>query len=166
MGKSVIIVDCDLRKPAPGGAELAQVLDGTVALEAAIQADPETGLHRLATRHGTAHASPADTLASPAFAALIRRLAEHYDLVVLDAPPALVVTDARVLSAISDAVVYAVRWARTPRGAVAEGLRELRSVDAPVTGIVLTMIDEARAAKTTVDGYTYYKGRFRDYYRD
>ena len=46
---------------------------------------------------------------------------------------------------ISDAVVYAVRWGRTPRGAVAEGLRELRSVDAPIAGIALTMIDEARA---------------------
>jgi Mrp family chromosome partitioning ATPase/LPS O-antigen subunit length determinant protein (WzzB/FepE family) len=166
MGKSAIIVDCDLRKPAPGGTELARVLDGTTPLETAIQTDAETGLHRLATRHGDARTSPADILASPEFAALVRRLAEHYDLVVLDAPPALVVTDARILSAISDTVVYAVRWGRTPRGAVLEGLRELRSVDAPIAGIVLTMIDEARAAKTTVDGYTYYKGRFRDYYRD
>lgn len=166
MGKSAIIVDCDLRKPASGGADLAAIIDGTLPLEAAIDADPETGLHRLATRHGAAHASPADILASPAFAALVRRLAEHYDLVILDAPPAVVVTDARVLSAISDAVVYAVRWGRTPCGAVLEGLKELRSVDAPIAGLVLTMLDEARAAKTTVDGYTYYRGRFRDYYRD
>ncbi len=168
MGKSAIIVDCDLRKPAAAGPDLAAVLEGSAPLEDAIRVDPETGLHHLAPRPapGAPYASPADILASAGFGALVRRLAEHYDLVVLDAPPALVVTDARVLSAISDTVVYAVRWGHTPRGAVLEGLRELRSVDAPIAGIVLTMIDEAHASRQAVDGYVYYKGRFRDYYRE
>ena len=173
MGKSAIIVDCDLhqraaRQPEAHGPGLRAVLDGSASLADAIHADPDTGLHFLAARPvaGAPYASPADILASEGFAALIRRLAEHYDLVVLDAPPALVVTDARILSAISDSVVYAVRWGRTPRGAVLEGLKELRSVDAPIAGIVLTMIDEARAARHAVDGYVYYRGRFRDYYVD
>jgi len=91
-------------------------------------------------------------------------LSEQYDLVILDTPPTLVVTDARIVSRIADAVVYAVRWDSTPRGAVIEGLKELKSIDAPITGIVVTMVNENRASKYTYDGYSYYRGQYRGYY--
>ena len=63
----------------------------------------------------------------------------------------------------ADAVVYVVRWDHTPRGAVAEGLRELAAVGAPIRGVALTMINEVRAARHPVDGYVHYRGRYRDY---
>ena len=93
----------------------------------------------------------------------ITDLTARYDLVVLDTPPTLVVADARQLCAAADAVVYVVRWDHTPRGAVAEGLRELAAVGAPIRGVALTMINEARAARHPVDGYVHYRGRYRDY---
>ena len=93
----------------------------------------------------------------------MRTLSARYDLVVLDTPPTLVVADARQLCAAADAVVYVVRWDHTPRGAVAEGLRELAAVGAPIRGVALTMINEARAARHPVDGYVHYRGRYRDY---
>ena len=86
------------------------------------------------------------------------------DLVILDTPPALVVTDARIISRLADAVVYAVRWDSTPRGAVIEGLKELKTVNAPIAGLVLTMVNEARASSYAYDGYSYYRGRYKDYY--
>ena len=110
-------------------------------------------------------ANAADVLASPDFRALVRTLSERYDLVVLDTPPALVVSDARILCTVADAVVYAVRWNHTPRGAVLEGLRELRSMNAPIAGIALTMLNEATASRYSLDGYVYYRGRFAGYYR-
>lgn len=174
MGKSAILVDCDLRLPAlarmipddgdrPG---LMAVLAGTCNIADAIYQDKESGLHVLLTkaseRQGAINA--ADTLSSHRFQQLIKMLCENYELVILDTPPALIVTDARILARLADAVVYAVRWDKTPRGAVLEGLKELRSVNAPIAGMAMTFINEARATRYSYDGYSYYKGRYKDYY--
>lgn len=174
MGKSAIIVDCDLRMPAlskvlqagqdtPG---LLSVINDTSTVEDAIYVEPDTGLHVLMTRPSerTAKINAADVLASQRFRNLVQELSETYDLVVLDTPPTLVVTDARIVSGLADACVFAVRWDSTPRDAVKEGVKELLSVNAPLIGVVMTMVNEQRASKYAYDGYSYYKGRYRDYY--
>ena len=173
MGRSTIIVDCDLRQPSAGlslGADkgrlgLLSILDGTATLEEAIHVDPDSGLHVLLSGRDGARTptSPADLLASARFAELVRVLEGHYDLVILDAPPALVLADARILSSLCDAVVYAVRWDSTPRDAVLDGLAELAAIDAPVAGIVLTMLNESRAARYASAGYGTYRRRFSRY---
>jgi capsular exopolysaccharide synthesis family protein len=174
MGKSAIIVDCDLRMPSlakvlqvddetPG---LLSILNESASVEDAVYREPETGLHVLMTRPAerTAKINAADVLASDKFSDLISDLKKTYDLVVIDTPPTLVVTDARIVSELADAVVFAVRWDKTPRAAVQEGLRELTSVNAKISGVVLTLVNEQRASKYSYDGYSYYKGRYRDYY--
>jgi succinoglycan biosynthesis transport protein ExoP len=176
MGKSAIIVDCDLRLPAlsrlvaSGGEDrkgLISVLDGSAELEDAIYRDPETGLHVLMTyssERGGNTLNAADLLSSRKFEEIVRSLAESYDLVILDTPPVLVVTDARIISRLADAVVYAVRWDSTPRGAVLEGLKELNAIEAPLAGTVMTLVNEDKASRYAYDGYSYYKGRYKDYY--
>ena len=176
MGKSAIIVDCDLRLPAlakilktsddtPG---LLSVMEGTATVEEAVYKDQETGLHVLLTksREKPSQLNAADILASQKFRALVEDLSAKYDLVILDTPPTVVVTDARIVSKVADAVVYAVRWDDTPRGAVLEGLKELRTVNANVIGVVLTLVNETKAAKYAYQsyGYGYYKGQYKDYY--
>lgn len=174
MGKSAIIVDCDLRMPAlakvmkagddkPG---LLSVINDSATIEDAVYTDPDTKLDILMTRSSerTAKINAADVLSSQKFRNLIKTLSERYDLVVLDTPPTLVVTDARIVSALADAVVFAVRWDSTPRAAVQEGIRELLSVRAPLIGVVMTQVNEQRATRYAYDGYSYYKGRYRDYY--
>ena len=174
MGKSAIIVDCDLRLPAlarllnaaDGQPGLISVLEGTTEIEDAVFKDPESGLHVLMTRSGerNKNINAADILSSKKFEELIEELSQEYDLVILDTPPTLVVTDARIISKLADAVVYAVRWDSTPRGAVMEGLKELKSIDAPLAGVVMTLINEEKASRYSYEGYSYYKGRYKDYY--
>lgn len=177
MGKSAIIVDCDLRMPALSKAlqvdnddlGLLSVINGSASLEQAIFVEPSTGLHILMTKASerSLNINASDVLASHRFQVLLDYLSKHYDVVILDAPPTLVVTDARILASMVDAVVYAVRWDSTPREAVLEGLRELRSVDARVTtGAVLTMVNESKASKYAYEGYSYYRGHYRDYYEN
>jgi Mrp family chromosome partitioning ATPase len=103
-------------------------------------------------------------LSSQTFEKLIDQLTQSYDLVILDTPPSLVVTDARIISKLADAVVYIVQWNKTPRSAVNEGLKELLSVNAPVAGLVMTQVNEARASKYSYAGYKYYRGKYRSYY--
>lgn len=174
MGKSAIIVDCDLRLPSlarllnadDGKPGLLSVIDGTAELDEAIFLDPETGLHVLMTKPSEprSNLNAADILSSRKFNEILAALKNRYDLVILDTPPALIVADARILAAHADAVVYAIRWDHTPRGAVLEGLKELKSVNAPIAGVVLSLVNEARATKYAYDGYAYYKGRYKDYY--
>lgn len=176
MGRSAIIVDCDLRLHSlsnlfgeaderPG---LLSVLTGTATLEDAVRTDAETGLTVLTAQRGELAATTlnaADVVASEQFAGLIRRLAQSYDLVVLDTPPVLVVTDPRIIARLAESIVFVVKWDATPRGAVLEGLRELTSVNAPIAGLVLTMVDSDRVASYAYEGYGHYRSRYMDYYR-
>ena len=174
MGKSAIIVDCDLRLPSIaqlysddiGEHGLLSAIEGSVPIEEAIYRDPTTGLDVLMTTPGEPRSSvnAADILSSKRFEDIIEFLKSRYDLVILDTPPTLVVADARILASHVDAVVYVVHWDRTPRAAVQEGLRDLRSVKAPIIGVAFTMLNERRAARHSYDGYSYFKGRYRDYY--
>lgn len=174
MGKSAVIVDCDLRRPALGKvlhvdeaeAGLLSVINGSAPIEDALHLDPDTGLHVLMTKASERNAkiNAADVLASHRFRDLVTLLRSTYDIIILDTPPTLVVTDARIIAAMADAVVYAVRWDHTPRSAVLEGLRELTSVEAKITGLVMTMVNETKAAQYAYDGYGYHKGQYRDYY--
>ncbi len=119
MGRSAIIVDCDLRRPSlHTGLQnehedmigLRDVLEGTVTLQDACYQDEDTGLFVL-TSHSEASmaTNAADILASERFASIVRSLRERFDLVILDAPPILSVTDARIISPHADAVLYCVR---------------------------------------------------------
>lgn len=174
MGRSAIIVDCDLRRPSltdlfenrVGSSGLVSVLEGETSLEDAVDVEPSTGLHALMARDAGARAASnaADLLSSRRFGELLDELERLYDLVILDTPPVLVVTDARIMASRADAVLYAVKWDATPRGAVLEGLKELRSVGAPLTGVVMTMINESKAAYYNYEGYRYYKGYYKKYH--
>jgi capsular exopolysaccharide synthesis family protein len=174
MGKSAIIVDCDLRLPQLAGlvgAEdhahgLLSVLDGTVALVDAVFKDPDTGLHILTTvgSEQSSTLNAADILSSNKFSGLLKALSEDYDLVILDTPPTLVVADARIVARHADAVVYVVRWNATPREAIEEGLKSLRSVGTPITGLVLTQVNQRQAAGYSYGGYSAYGEKVRGYY--
>ena len=176
MGKSAVIVDCDLRLPALaellGGNDnapgLLSAIEGTATLDEAIYKDKDSGLHVLMTKPSEPRSTitAADILSSSKFDELSEELKAKYDLVILDTPPALAVADPRIVSAHADAVVYIVRWDHTPRGAVLEGLKELRRINAPIAGVVLSLVNEKKAARYAYEGYNSYRGRYRNYYVD
>lgn len=164
-GHSAIIVDCDLRMPSLGSTKnpdeprpgLLSLLEGKASLNDAILVQQGTGLHVLTAEPHEFHVdkNAADILMSDRFKRMLAKLRSIYDIVILDTPPTLAVTDARILAKCADAVLFAVRWGGTPTGAVIEGLKELQSVDAPIIGTVMTLVDEAKAAKHNQSGYNY-----------
>ena len=172
MGKKAILIDADLRrrtlhhtmgvKPVPG---LINLLDGAVPLEEAVRIDEKSGLHLLTVEK--TRVSPPDLLSSEAFMNLIKKLREEYDLVLLDAPPVLPVTDSRILAKMADALVYVVRWNDTPRDIVRHGLSELTSIGIHINGLVMTQVDRDKQNKYGYGygSYKYYKKSDR-YYTD
>ncbi|MDT8343706.1 MAG: polysaccharide biosynthesis tyrosine autokinase [Thermohalobaculum sp.] len=168
MGKRAVIVDCDIRRPTlhstfgiADGADLISVLDGSATLEDTIRVDEATGLHILPAIRSAGQS--ADILSSQRFAALIETLRARYDLVLLDTPPTLLVSDAGVVGRHADVAVYAVRWDHTPRETAAEGLQTLRDLGIAVAGTVVTLVDRKREAQYSYArygyGYGYYAGK-------
>lgn len=150
-GEKVILIDCDLRKPSlhgfakrHSGPTLIDFLLGEAKLEEVIVRDDLTGLHII-----TARAVPntaLDLLQSDTMGKLLVSLKSVYDLVILDTPAALPVTDARWLALHSDAVLHVVRWNHTKRDAVLTSLRQLTAFGYTRVGTVINRVDLSRHA--------------------
>jgi len=143
-GRRVLLVDGDLRRPRLDelfGLErtvgLTTALVGRVAPESAIQSTRTPGLDVLTS--GTLPPNPSELLQTEAMAQLVGRLSAGYDLVLIDAPPLLAVTDGALLAALSDGAIVVVRHASTRIDELRGGAERLQSVGARVLGTVITM---------------------------
>ncbi len=148
LGKSVLLVEADMRQPSFGsylqcqGGDLGQVVTREIRFEDAIARDPRLSADVLSS-HAMRH-YPADLFAGPGFAAFVDQVRERYDFIVIDAPPVLPAPDTRLLAQHADAVLYAVRWERTDKRLVLAGQRALADILAPITGMVLGQVDIRR----------------------
>ena len=114
VGRRVLLVDCDMRKPkvhqALGlrpEAGIAEVLSGEVAFEDALVHVDGMSLDVLAVR-GRPN-NPSELLGSPKMREIVTKAAESYDRIILDTPAALGVPDAKAVAELSDGVVMVVR---------------------------------------------------------
>ncbi|MFZ2950585.1 MAG: polysaccharide biosynthesis tyrosine autokinase, partial [Desulfuromonadaceae bacterium] len=138
----VLLVDCDLRRPAqntifkhsrtPG---LTEVLAGDVSPAGALHT---TGIENISLLSaGTIPPNPAEILCSDSMRDLLTGLRDSYDIIILDAPPVIPVTDAPLLTALTDMVVVVVESGRIPAKAAQRMKELLKTVQAPVAGFVL-----------------------------
>jgi len=86
---------------------------------------------------GPLPSNPAELLGGPQMELLIKRQRESYDYVVVDGPPILLVSEAKVLAKFVDGTVLVFNAGATRRGAALRTIRELKEVDATVVGCVL-----------------------------
>ena len=144
VGKQVILADCDLRRPRQHTVFGAANNEGvTTALtdESAplpLQATAVPGLRLLTSGPGVE--VPSDLLASPAMGRLMARLCEEADVVLLDAPPVAVATDATELASQVDGVLLTVTAGQTKRDAAQRARQLLEQVGARIVGAVLVHV--------------------------
>ncbi len=169
-GKSVLVVDCDLRRPTvhralgrPQDPGLVDLLLRREPLERVVQQDPGSPARFIAA--GTAHRNAAALLGSPELPELLRGLRERYDVVLLDSAPVLAVADPRLLSTMVDKTVFLVRWGHGDRGGVSEALKRLVAAGADIAGVALTRVDLRRNARYGFSDSAYYGRSVRYYYR-
>lgn len=163
-GQRTILIDCDLRKPSvneslgvPNGKGVAEILTGAIEIDDAVEIDLKSGLHYITA--GAKVPNPPDALGSNAMRQLIEDLTRRYDLVVLDTPPVLPVSDALVLLRHVDKSVFLVRWGSTRREAVLAGIRQVQEANGDLAGVVMTRVDIRRHQKYNYsDSYYYYRG--------
>ena len=144
-GVDVILVEADLRRPrlasylgTQEAIGLTDVLVGRTPVADVLQTWGPHGLRVLAS--GPRPPNPSELLGSDQMRLLLEDLEAQSDLVILDAPPLLPVTDAAVLAAISSGAILVVRSGKTTREQAGRAVEILEQVDAHIYGAVLNML--------------------------
>lgn len=144
-GKRVALIDADLRRPMIGeylGLErnvgLTTVLVGSAPAEQVIQPWGRDELYVLTS--GQIPPNPSELLGSEAMAKLLKELEDHFDVVIIDAPPLLPVTDAAVLAQGVGGVVLVVGSQAVKSTDLEKSLSALDMVDAALLGVVLNKL--------------------------
>ncbi|WP_166134299.1 polysaccharide biosynthesis tyrosine autokinase [Nocardioides ochotonae] len=156
-GKKTLLIEGDLRRPKASAAlgldhavGVTTVLVGKVSLEEAIQKHPGTDLRVLSA--GAIPPNPAELLQSHAMTELLAKIRNDFDVVIIDAPPLLPVTDAALLASHADGALLVVRYGSTTRDQLAQSVERLASVDAKALGLVMNMVPARRSGSY---GYGY-----------
>jgi capsular exopolysaccharide synthesis family protein len=156
----VALIECDLRRPLiadrlrlDGAVGTTSVLIGKVSLQDALQEYGDSGLRVLAC--GPIPPNPSELLQSHAMERLLTDLRSEFDVVILDAPPLLPVTDAALLATQADGAVVITRHGGTTRDQLTHAIERLDSVDAKVLGVVINMAPQRKVGSAYGYGYGY-----------
>lgn len=169
----VLLIDADMRQPTlslnfdfpPESPGLANLMAGTARLEDCIRSvgnldmlpagcltpsmlDPFDAPRLKSSSNSSSAVAPAqDLLSSPRLGRLLQILKSRYRHIIIDSPPAEIVSDALLLAQHSDAVIYVVKAQSTPVGQVRKSIAVLQQSQAPVFGVVLNQVDLRKARK-------------------
>ncbi|MCL2507587.1 MAG: CpsD/CapB family tyrosine-protein kinase [Oscillospiraceae bacterium] len=167
-GKSVLLIDCDLRKPAimnalgvkedkQGG--VIPIVKGTATYVDSIKFVKSLGIFVMPT--GGVTTKSTEILDMDAIKDVFKQARSEFDYIVVDTPPTHVVTDSLVLADMIDSLIFAVKSDYAKVNDVNETLEEIYNAGIEVAGVVLTMAEETDSSK-------YYKKkgyRYRRYGR-
>lgn len=158
-GRSVIVVDADLRRPKvteylglEPGAGLTDVLAGAAELMDAVQLFDD-GLFKVLGA-GAVAPNPGELLASGAMSQLLDKLRGDYDVVLLDSSPMLSVADSSGLAPLVDGVLLSVRYGSTTTVQLKHAATTLRRIRATILGVVLNVVPPG-ADLADAHGYDY-----------
>ena len=152
VGSRVLLIDADMRnghlayhfgQPNRGG--LSEVLKGAMQPHEALRRTSVEGLTLLSC--GSRTTNPAALLMRPNFRELLQRFSHEYDLVIVDTPPFLVVTDAAIVAGDAGATVLVLRSGMQSEEEIAETVRKLERSEARVTGAVFNAIPLTRSTR-------------------
>ena len=160
LGKSVVLVDCDMRRPAvhrSTGVEnrpgFVQCLTGHVDLSEALL--PVPGVANFSVIPcGPIPPNPAEVLSSQLTAELLGKLRSQFEFVLVDSPPILSVADSRILATLTDAAILITRAHSTPYDVVRRARSLLYGAGSRVLGVALNAVDFER------EGYGYSSGQY------
>lgn len=165
MGSRVLIIDADLRRPTIHNlfklerqVGLTNALLGSYTLDEVIKLSGIENLDLITA--GDIPPNPSELLSSNAMRKALSVLSDRYDLILIDSPPIIAVTDAAVLSTRTDAVLMVVSSGYVTRKEVARAIQLLQNVRANLLGVLLNGLD----IKRIYGSYYYYYHYYQYYY--
>lgn len=156
-GKTVIVVDSDLRRPTqhkvfgvPNNLGLTTaILDSSTPIEQQLQETRIPGVRVMTS--GPIPPNPAELLNSQRMSHLIETLKDEADVILFDTPPVLTVTDAAILSPQMDGCIVVVHTGETRRDTFVQAVERLQKTGGTIFGVVLNRLNPSRS------GYYYYQ---------
>jgi len=168
-GGKALLIDCDLRRPgvskllkATDGPTLLDLFNGTGTPDSVIQIERTSSMHYVAAKAGTTN--PQDLLGSQQMRSFLERMRSQYDLIVIDSPPVLAVSDSVILSHVVDRTVFVIRWETTPRAVALGALKTLRTNGGPIAGAVLSRVNVKKHAAFGYGDSAYHYHKYSEYY--
>ena len=146
-------------KPEDAIKTFADILMGEMGFDEALKLPGLDNLSILTS--GSLPSLPSELLSSSDTAALLEKLKERFDLILIDSPPVLAVADATILSSRVDAVILVYRVGKTARSALARAKTQLVDSGAQVKGVVLNNISPELEMRY---GYHYHYKYYGKYY--
>jgi capsular exopolysaccharide synthesis family protein len=154
-GKKVLLVDTDLRRPTvhkkfrlPNSLGIVNVIMNMEMISEVIHHDVTEGLDIITS--GVIPPNPSELLGSKKFQRFLDEMKDQYDTIILDSPPLLAVTDAQVLTTLSDGTVVVAQHGVTKKDEIMQAKSLLEKVKGNILGVVLSQIPEED------NGYYYY----------
>ena len=155
-GQRILLVEGDMRRPKitenlslESAVGLTTALVGQIHVLDAVQ---DSGIRNLSVlTSGTTPPNPSELLQSQAMTELLGELRRHFDVIIIDAPPLLPVTDAALLTSQSDGALLVVRHGKTTRDQLRHAVERIEAVGGRTLGVVLNMIPTRGGG----DGYGY-----------
>jgi len=161
IGLKVLVIDADLRRPSqhryfsvPVAVGLTDIVEGN--------ADPETSVKETQVPNvwiitaGSTTKTPAELLQSVQFDKLVDDISDNYDVVLIDLPPVLAVSDPLVVAPKVSGMMFVVRVASASREEVSNSLRRLHSTGADMVGCIVNAYGSGSkfASSAAYFGYT------------
>jgi capsular exopolysaccharide synthesis family protein len=151
-GSRTVLVDLDLHRPAAGkllgnsrAEGVVDVLLGSAQTGTTLQTHATLPISTISA--GSIKSVNPGMLEGDQLRKLIAQLSEEFDLVVLDTPPVLAISDPLFISELVDATVMVVAWRATPQACVDDALSALRGAGAPLAGILLNKVNFSKTGR-------------------
>lgn len=146
-GKKVLLIDCDFRKPTvhknfglPNAEGLTNILAQNKKIEESVNVTNVPNLYIITS--GPTPPNPAELLGTKRMKVVLNEFKQLFDIVLIDAPPVLAVTDAQILSTLSNGVIIVASYGQADKYALVKTKEYIEKVGGKVLGVVINKIPE------------------------
>lgn len=170
-GKSVLLIDADLRKPAvcktlgisiDGEKGVYDIVNGNKSFEESVKYIEKYNLYILVS--SSAVADPSETLASDGMAKIVAEAKKNFDYVVIDCPPAGVVADAAIIANYTDTMIFVTAEERVAIPQIEYALSDLMTTKTDILGCIYNRAGTGTLKIATEKAGGYFSNRYGGYY--
>lgn len=166
VGKKVLMVDADMRKPRvhkvfglPNEKGLSTLIVGEHSMDEAVVRKVCDGLDVVTS--GIIPPNPAELLESARFTAIVKDFAAKYDVIVIDTPPLSLVSDAAIVAPLTDGMIVTVNVGETPRDIFKSVIQNISKSGIVFLGTVINNVEDRQEKKfKPYYGYSYYNSYY------
>ncbi len=170
-GKSVLLIDADLRKPAvlktlgislEGEKGIYDIVNGNKSFEESVKYIERYNLYLLVA--SAAVPDPSETLASASMEKLVETARANFDYVIIDCPPAGVVADAAIVANYTDTMIFVAAEERVALRQIEYALSDIMTTKADIFGCIYNRAGAGTLRMSSAKAGGYFSGRYGGYY--